>query len=142
VARDYLPRALEEAGARVDVIPGYRTVRPQSTERAQLAALLAGGSVDCITFTSSSTVTNFAQLFDTTDLQELLAGVAIACIGDITAKTAADYNLTCTIQPREFTVPALARAIVGYFKHACLKPAKETQFTKFQNIPNFPFFLN
>ena len=28
VARDYLPKALEEAGARVDVVPAYRTALP------------------------------------------------------------------------------------------------------------------
>lgn len=116
VARDYLPKALEEAGARADVVAAYRTVSPQSTERARVLALLEGGAVDCITFTSSSTVTNFAQLFDTTDLSALLKGVAVACIGDITARTAADYNLQTEIQPDQFTTHALARAIADYFK--------------------------
>ena len=115
VARDYLPRALEEAGARVDVVPAYRTVRPESTERARVEALLVGGAVDCITFTSSSTVKNFAQLFDTTDLSALLAGVTVACIGDITAQTAGDYGLAVAIQPDEFTIPALARAIARHY---------------------------
>ncbi|MBX5479378.1 MAG: uroporphyrinogen-III synthase [Pyrinomonas methylaliphatogenes] len=116
VARDYLPRALEEAGARADVVPAYRTVRPQSTDRARIEALLIGGSVDCITFTSSSTVTNFAQLFDTTDLSKLLEGVAVACIGEITARTAAEYGLQTHIQPEEYTTAALVRAIVAYFE--------------------------
>ncbi|HWT01502.1 MAG TPA: uroporphyrinogen-III synthase [Pyrinomonadaceae bacterium] len=115
VARDYLPKALEEAGARVDVVPAYRTVPPQTSERGRVEALLAGGAVDCITFTSSSTVTNFARLFDTTDLSELLAGVAVACIGDITAATAAEYNLRTDILPGEYTVPALTRAIADYY---------------------------
>ncbi len=115
VARDYLPLALEGAGARVDAIPAYRTVRPQATERARIEALLAGGAVDCITFTSSSTVANFAQLFDTTDLSHLLEGVHVACIGDITASTAADFNLHTHIQPLEYTTPALARAIADFY---------------------------
>jgi uroporphyrinogen III methyltransferase/synthase len=115
VARDYLPRALEEAGARVDVVPAYRTVRPHTQERGRVEAMLAGGAVDCITFTSSSTVTNFAQLFDTTDLSQLLAGVQVACIGDITAATAAEYNLRTDIMPKEYTIPALTRAIVDYY---------------------------
>lgn len=115
VARDYLPLALEGAGARVDVVPAYRTVRPQTAERGRIEALLSGGGVDCITFTSSSTVNNFAQLFDTTDLSQLLDGVAVACIGDITAATAAEHNLHTQIQPSEFTVPALARAIADYY---------------------------
>ena len=115
VARDYLPRALEEAGARVDVVPAYRTVPSQTTERARIEAMLVGGAVDCITFTSASTVKNFAALFDTRDLGELLGDVKVACIGDITARTAADYNLSTDIQPAEFTTSALARAIAGHF---------------------------
>jgi uroporphyrinogen III methyltransferase/synthase len=85
------------------------------TDRARIEALLLGGAVDCITFTSSSTVTNLAQLFDTRDLGELLKDVRVACIGDITARTAADYNLATHIQPAEFTTTALARAIADYF---------------------------
>lgn len=115
VARDYLPRKLEEAGARVDVVTAYRTVQPQTQERGRVEALLAGGAIDCITFTSSSTVTNFAQLFDTTDLSQLLAGVHIACIGDITATTAAEYNLRTDIMPKEYTIPALTRSIADYY---------------------------
>lgn len=115
VARDYLPRALEEAGAWVDVVTAYRTVKPETEERGRVAALLAGGAVDCITFTSSSTVSNFAKLFEKTSLREMLAGVHIACIGDITASTAEDYGLHTDIQPAEFTIPALAVAIADYY---------------------------
>lgn len=115
VARDYLPQALEAAGARVDVVAAYRTVAPRSTERARIEALLTGGGVDCITFTSSSTVSNFAQLFDTPDLSSLLKGVRVACIGDITSSTATRYGLHTDIQPSEFTTHALARAIADYF---------------------------
>ena len=114
VARDYLPKALERAGARVDVVPAYRTSVPENLDRGRVAAMLSG-SGDCIAFTSSSTVRNLAQLFDTQDLSEALAGVVIACIGDITATTAADYGLEVKIQPQQFTIPALARAIADYF---------------------------
>ncbi|MFL6210709.1 MAG: uroporphyrinogen-III synthase [Pyrinomonadaceae bacterium] len=115
VARDFLPLALADAGARVDTVPAYRTVTPQKTDRAKVEAMIVGGAVDCVTFTSSSTVTNFAQLFDTNDLRVLLAGIRVACIGDITAQTAAEYGLKTDIQPVEFTVPALAQSIADYF---------------------------
>jgi uroporphyrinogen III methyltransferase / synthase len=116
VARDYLPKALERAGARVDVVPAYRTSLPAALDRGRIAAMLSG-SADCIAFTSSSTVKNLARLFDTQDLTEALAGVVTACIGDITATTAADYGLRVEIQPQQFTIPALARAIAQYFSH-------------------------
>lgn len=114
VARDYLPKALEGAGARVDVVPAYRTVLPDKLDRGRLGAMLAG-SADCIAFTSSSTVRNLAQIFDTQGLGETLAGVVVACIGDITAQTAAEYGLRVDIQPEQFTIPALAFAIAKYF---------------------------
>jgi uroporphyrinogen III methyltransferase/synthase len=115
VARDFLPRALEAAGARVDCVTAYRTVRPETTDRARAEALLVGGGVDCVTFTSSSTVHNFAQLFDTRDLRGLLSGVRVACIGEVTAQTAAEYGLTTDIRPAESTAPALARAIAEFY---------------------------
>lgn len=117
VARDFLPRALEAAGARVDIVPAYRTVLPGDLDRGRITAMLAGGT-DCIAFTSSSTVRNLAQLLDNQDLSTILKGVAVACIGDITAQTAAEHGLQVNIQPEQFTIPALAHAIAEYFSRA------------------------
>jgi uroporphyrinogen III methyltransferase/synthase len=114
VARDFLPKALAEAGARVDVVPAYRTIVPDHLDRGRIAAMLAGGA-DCIAFTSASTVRNLARLFDTQDLSTILAGVAVACIGDVTAQSAAEHGLHTEIQPEQFTTPELARAIAEYF---------------------------
>ena len=92
VARDYLPKALEKAGARVDVVPAYQTVLPDNLERGRVSAMLAGGA-DCIAFTSPSTVENLAQLFDSKDLSYVLKGITVACIGDVTAGVAVmGYN--------------------------------------------------
>ncbi len=117
-ARDFLPRALEAAGARCDVVEAYRTVRPETTDRARAEALLVGGGVDCVTFTSSSTVHNFAQLFDTRDLRPLLQGVRVACIGAVTAETAAEYGLRADIVPVESNARALARAVADFYYQA------------------------
>jgi uroporphyrinogen III methyltransferase/synthase len=114
--RDFIPRALAEAGARVAVVTAYRTVRPETTDRAKAGALLVGGGVDCVTFTSPSTVHNFAQLFDTRDLAPVFAGVRVACIGETTARAAADHNLRADILPREQTARALAAAVADYFR--------------------------
>jgi uroporphyrinogen III methyltransferase/synthase len=114
VARDYLPQALESAGARVDVVPVYKTVVPSDVDAARLAAMLAG-SADCIAFTSASSVRNLAQLFGTNDLSIVLKNIAIACIGDVTAATAVEFGLQVHIKPDQFTVPALVNAIVMYF---------------------------
>lgn len=118
VARDYLPTALEQAGARCDVVIAYRTVQPDGLDRGRVSALLAGGAADCIAFTSASSVRNLAHVFDTHNLSEVLNGVAIACIGEISAGTATDYGLRTDIQPNESTVNALAQAIAAYFRSA------------------------
>jgi uroporphyrinogen III methyltransferase/synthase len=114
VGRDYLPTALEDAGARVDVVTTYQTVLPDNFDRGRLSAMLAG-SGDCIAFTSPSTVKNLAKLFDTHDLGKTLPGVAIACIGPVTAAAAVEYGLRVDIQPAQQTVNDLARAIADYY---------------------------
>ena len=114
VGRDYLPKSLEEAGARVDVVTAYRTVLPENLDRGRLSAMLTG-SADCIAFMSSSSVKNLALLFDTHDLGEKLQGLTIACIGDVTAATAADFGLHVEIQPEETTAAGLANAIAEYY---------------------------
>ncbi|HSK63547.1 MAG TPA: uroporphyrinogen-III synthase [Pyrinomonadaceae bacterium] len=119
VGRDYLPKALEEAGARVDVVTAYRTVVPENLDRGRWSAMLAG-SADCIAFTSSSTVKNLALLFDTHDLSKILSGVAIACIGEITAATALEYGLKTDIQPSQSTIKDLAESVANYYQNDVL----------------------
>ncbi|HLL77359.1 MAG TPA: sigma 54-interacting transcriptional regulator [Pyrinomonadaceae bacterium] len=113
--RDFLPRALGEAGARVDAVTAYRTVPPRTTDRAKVEALLVGGGVDCVTFASPSAVKNFARLFDTHDLAPVLGTARVACIGEVTARTAADHGLRVDIRPAESTAAALARAVADFF---------------------------
>lgn len=112
--RDYLPKSLEEAGARVDVVTTYRTVVPEHLDRGRLSAMLTG-SADCIAFMSSSSVKNLGLLFDTHDLGEQLSGLTVACIGDVTAATAVEYGLRVDIQPEETTAGSLANAVAKYY---------------------------
>jgi uroporphyrinogen III methyltransferase/synthase len=113
-AREILPEKLEEMGGQVDVVPVYETIRP--TERSEeVQSLLEKGEISCVTFTSSSTVENFAAMFPGEDLPALVANAAIACIGPITAETARDHGLEVDIMPAEYTVEALATKIVEYF---------------------------
>jgi len=115
VARDFLPRALEEAGARVDVVPVYRTALPANIDRGRVAAMLSG-SADCIAFTSGSTVKNLGRLFDTHDLSIALSGITVGCLGDITAQTAAEFGLRVEIQPLNAKISDFAKAIADHFR--------------------------
>ncbi len=58
VAREVLPEALRAAGAIVDVVTVYRTVAPGGLSGA-IRDALSGEARTVVTFTSSSTVTNF-----------------------------------------------------------------------------------
>lgn len=114
VGREVLPKALEQAGARVDVVTTYQTVLPEDFDRGRFSAMLTG-SGDCIAFTSPSTIKNLAKLFDTHDLGKVLPGVVIACIGSVTATAATEYGLKVNIQPEQFNAADLAHAIADYY---------------------------
>lgn len=114
--RDVLVRELAAIGVEVTEVAAYRT-RAATEQAAGLREAFAAGKVDVVTFTSSSTVKNFAALFRPAELGRLLAGVTVACIGPITRATAAAHGLRTQIMPEEYTIPALAGAIVAYFEH-------------------------
>jgi uroporphyrinogen III methyltransferase / synthase len=112
--RDLLATELRRLGATVSEVPAYRT-RPVSEAGGRLRPALERGEVDVVTFTSSSTVRGFAALFTDEERARLLPEVTIASIGPVTAATAASFGLATRIMPAEYTIPALARAIVGHF---------------------------
>ena len=105
-ARDILPNGLKKMGAEVDVVEAYRTVKPKAGSK-RLKKLLTDGEIDVITFTSSSTVNHFAELLKKEDLKKLLKGIAIACIGPVTARTAKEWGMKVQIQPKQYTIPGL-----------------------------------
>jgi len=113
-ARDILPETLRQWGARVDVVEAYQTVLPQ-VDVSALCQLLREGTIDMITFTSSSTATNFAAMLRDQDLPGLLSGAVIACIGPITRKTVEDLGMRSEVVSVEFTIPGLVSAMVDYF---------------------------
>ena len=74
------------------------------------------GKIALVTFTSSSTVTNFLNMFKKGEAKEFLKDVKVASIGPITRNTALDYGIDTAIMPKKYTIPALAGAIVEHFK--------------------------
>ncbi|HLY67314.1 MAG TPA: uroporphyrinogen-III C-methyltransferase [Chloroflexota bacterium] len=109
IARDVLPVKLRQAGNEVDVVEVYRTEIPESAG-TRLRTLLDNGEIDVVTFTSSSTVTNFVQLAGHPP-----AGVKVACIGPITAQTAEAHGLTVDITAQEYTTAGLGDALCAHF---------------------------
>ena len=115
VAREIIPDKLRELGALVTVATAYENVRPAAdAERAK--KLFEGKKIAAVTFTSSSTVNNFIEILGQKEYKMLLEGVAVACIGPVTAKTAEEYGMKIDIMPKEYTIPALVEAMVEYYK--------------------------
>ena len=106
--RDVLPDGLKSLGAKVELLPVYRTVKPEGKEE-RLKDILGNG-VDIITFTSGSTVRNFISILGESN-RALLNGVKVACISEVTAKTAEKEGIKTDILPSENTTLSLAEAI-------------------------------
>jgi uroporphyrinogen-III synthase len=120
VARDVIPRELRKLGAEVDVVEAYETVLPK-TSRWRLQAVLKNPRQrpGVITFTSSSTVKNFAELADVAGRERLqkdihiLEGIKFASIGPVTSATLRELGLPVDVEARQYTIPGLIKAIVS-----------------------------
>jgi uroporphyrinogen III methyltransferase / synthase len=110
IARDALPSLLANRGAEVDILPVYRAVCPPEAGPA-LLRLFESEGVDVITFTASSTASNFVRAFPEDRLPAILGDAEIACMGPVTADTARKLGLPVSIVAREYTTHGLVQAI-------------------------------
>ncbi len=114
VAREALPEILRAKGAKeVVVAPAYRTVKPKGAQIDRMRELLASAAIDLVTFTSSSTVTNFCELIGTSG-----KGVRAAALGPITAATARERGFEVVVRPARYTIEGLTEAIANYYGSA------------------------
>jgi uroporphyrinogen III methyltransferase / synthase len=111
-ARDVLPEGLERLGYGVEVLPVYRTVTAEP-DPAELVRVRAG-TVDALTFTSSSTVANFCDLVG--ELSE--PRPLVVSIGPVTSTTARERGLRVDAEGDPHTIDGLVAALL-----AALAPA-------------------
>ena len=122
-ARKILVTELRQAGALVDEVAAYSTEAADGGDEQgnKVLRLLQSGQIDILTFTSSSTVRHFMQWLESCEGSETGSftniithnlQLKIACIGQITARTARDSGLTVAIEAKEFTIDGLVEAIV------------------------------
>jgi uroporphyrinogen III methyltransferase / synthase len=103
-ARDVLPEALRERGARVDVLPLYETVAETLDDGARAAALEA----DYITFTSSSTVSLFLDAAGAPPGPR----TRIVSIGPVTTATLRERGLEAHVEAQRHDIDGVIAAIV------------------------------
>jgi uroporphyrinogen III methyltransferase/synthase len=112
-ARDVLPEGLRKMGAQVDIVTAYTTIN-SGRKKEELTGMIADNRVNVITFTSSSTVTNFLEIMGKG--YSLPPQIKIACIGPITAAMARKAGLKVDIQQDEYTMAGLVQTLIDYFK--------------------------
>ena len=115
IATADLSDGLREKGAQVDDVPLYDTLKVAGDgdkRRNDIETDLLNGSIDFVTFTSSSTVTNFLEMFPAHAPTVLLANVKVAVIGPTTQETALARDVRVDVVAKEASVESLVEAIV------------------------------
>ncbi len=114
-ARTILPEELTKMGARVDEVTAYET-RLDDEGKEELIALLESNEIDAVTFTSSSTVSNFMSMLESKDTKKLLKNVVTASIGPITSDTARSLDIEPAIEAKEYTIQGLVDSLLAYYE--------------------------
>jgi uroporphyrinogen III methyltransferase/synthase len=104
-ARDVLPDALKERGAKVDVVALYETVREAPEEKA----IEAAGAADYVTFTSSSTVKNLTDALG----DRFPAAARIVSIGPVTSESVREAGLEVAVEADRHDVDGLLTALLA-----------------------------
>jgi len=117
IAREVLPDQLRDAGAQVDEVVAYRTLLGGGEREGDhdIYRMLLERQIDAVTFTSASTVRNFARLLGEEQAADLLNTTVVAAIGPVTAEAAQQLGIHATVVPKKYTIPDLVDALVEHF---------------------------
>jgi uroporphyrinogen III methyltransferase/synthase len=117
IAREVLADQLRDAGAEVSEVIAYRTLLAggERDSDQDIYRMLLDRQIDAVTFTSASTVKNFAKIFGEEQAADLLNSTVVASIGPVTAEAAQQLGIQTTIMPSRYTIPDLVDALVEHF---------------------------
>jgi uroporphyrinogen-III synthase len=110
VARDVIPDELRRLGATVDVVDAYRTVVPEESARLVRGIFADSLLPDAVTFTSSSTATNFFCLLEEARICSVPQGVRALSIGPITSATLRELGWEPAVEADPHDVDGLVEA--------------------------------
>lgn len=101
---------------------GYSIVSPiiYNTELRSLLdepaqAIFDTNRVDCVVFTSPSSVQAMMSILNANKQMSTLKQTLICAIGTTTKQACIDYGLTVNIMPKDFTVAAVAKAVASFY---------------------------
>ncbi len=107
---------LRDDGFNINEVPAYRTVQADGNTEL-IRRLFQEKSIHILTFTSASTVINFVDMLGADDLQSLLEGVTVACIGPVTASVAQKLEIPVHVVAKEYTIEGMIASILEYINH-------------------------
>jgi uroporphyrinogen III methyltransferase / synthase len=110
VGRDLIPKEFRKRGARVDIVPVYRTTVPQDS----VEKLAQVDRVDWITFTSSSTVKNFLALGGRRLIDD---GAKTISIGPATSETMKSHSVPISAEASIHTMEGVIAALRSFHAH-------------------------
>lgn len=111
IAPEELEQGLKKAGISCTTVTAYRT-ELDSNSLAKLQAYCERGSMDYITFTSSSTVHNFMKMVSQAVLLKIRPS-QIVCIGPVTAETARQAGLDVKAVADNHTIDGIIDTILA-----------------------------
>ncbi|QNI33948.1 uroporphyrinogen-III synthase [Alloacidobacterium dinghuense] len=110
VARDVIPDELRRLGATVDVVDAYRSAIPEESIALVSGVFLNTPLPDAVTFTSSSTATNFFHLLEEARICSVPEGVRALSIGPITSATLRELGWEPAAEAEQHDVDGLVQA--------------------------------
>jgi uroporphyrinogen III methyltransferase/synthase len=119
IGRELIADELRSAGAEVVEVIAYRTTlgTVEGDGDHDIYRMLLDKEIDAITFTSASTVRNFATIFGREQAADLLRTTVVASIGPVTAEAAQQLDIVTTVMPERYTIPDLVDALVDHFSN-------------------------
>ena len=120
LARPELRRGLEAAGAQVDEVVAYHTVRPRDANPSALETLRRG-EIDLVALASPSAARNLVEILGA-DLSPLHRA-KLACIGPTTAAAVAELGLKPAGVAAQHTIDGLVQVIVTLAREDVYDPA-------------------
>ena len=114
IARSLLPDEIARLGGEAVEVDVYRTVLEEEADQ-DIIQRLVDGDIDLVTFTSSSTVRNFAKILGDDRLEKVKSAAQFASIGPITTETAEVLGIPIHTEADQHDIPGLVEAIMAHF---------------------------
>lgn len=84
LGKEQLSGNLKILGAKVDPVVVYNTVQPKKADIQEIKTKILAGEINVLTFTSPSTVKNFAAMFSPYEFKKIADDALVVVIGPVT----------------------------------------------------------